>query len=280
MPPALNIPVSLNLDQLKHGLKDTSALTGTATKQIAKQFIDANASIMATAGGIGTAVGAFRTFLGILGPLAVGLTAVKGVFELMGYATDLAKQKIEDFHDTAERAGKAGVNTDFFQRFTKSGEQLKLTVDDVNAALDRFAAKSQGRLGGSDLEKTLKELTDAGNFRDLNVSAIGNASGTEAKLRAAADLITDALAKGERLAALDLAEKVFGSKIADNLRANSTYLREMLATADQMAASKIVTPEEIGRAIDLKNRLDEAQKLLAERFKPIQDEPTVVGRNL
>jgi hypothetical protein len=68
-----------------------------------------NASILATAGTIGTAVGAFRTFLGILGPLAVGITAVKGVFDLMGYATDLAKQKIEDFYNMAERAGKAGV---------------------------------------------------------------------------------------------------------------------------------------------------------------------------
>jgi hypothetical protein len=279
MPPALNIPVKLNLDQLKQGLKDTSALTGTATKQIAKQFIDANASIISTAGSIGTAVGAFRTFLGILGPLAVAITAVKGVFELMGYATDLAKQKIEDFYNTAERAGKAGVSTDFFQRMTKSGEALKLTVDDINSALDRFASKSQDRLGGSDLTKTLKELTDAGNFKGINVSAIGSASGTEAKLRAVADVITDALAKGERLAALDLAEKVFGSKIADNLRANSTYLREMLATADQMAASKIVSPEEIGRAIDLKNRLEEAQKLLAERFKPIQDDLAKLGMN-
>src|SRR3954447_21505891 len=102
MPPQLSIPVKLNLDQLKQGLKETSALTGTATKAIAKGFIDANASVIATAGSVGTAVGAFRSFLGILGPLAVGIAAVKGVFDLMGLATDLAKQKIEDFYNTAE----------------------------------------------------------------------------------------------------------------------------------------------------------------------------------
>src|SRR5882724_114724 len=180
MPPQLNIPVKLNLDQLKQGLKDTSALTGTATRAIAKGFIDANASVLATAGTIGTVVGGFRTFLGILGPLAVGITAVKGVFDLMGLATDLAKQKIEDFYNTAERAGKAGVSTDFFQRMTKSGETLKLTVDDINAALDKFANKSQARLGGSDLDKRVTELADAGNFKgNGGVSGVANAIGNE-----------------------------------------------------------------------------------------------------
>src|SRR5882724_4939299 len=102
MPPQLNIPVKLNLDQLKQGLKDTSALTGTATRAIAKGFSDANASVIATAGSIGTAVGAFRSFLGILGPLAVNITAIKNMFDLISLATDLAKQKIEDFYNTAE----------------------------------------------------------------------------------------------------------------------------------------------------------------------------------
>lgn len=280
MPPALNIPVRVSLDELKAGLRETTSLTGSATRTIAKNFIDANASILKTAGSIGTAVGAARTFLGILGPLAVGIAAVKGVFELMGYATDLAREKIEAFHNTAERAGKAGVSTDFFQRMTKSGETLKLTIDDMTAALDRFASKAQARLGGSDLDKRIAELTGAGNFAgNTGVSAVSNALGNEAKLRATVDLITEALAKGERLAALDLAEKVFGSPIADNLRANSNYLREMLATADKLAASKIVTEEEIGRAVDLKNRLDDAQKILTERMKPIQDDLAKLGTN-
>lgn len=79
------------------------------------------------------------------------------------------------------------------------------------------------------------------------------------------------------MAALDLSEKAFGSKITDNLRANSSYLREMLANADKVAAAEIVSPEEIARAIDLKNRLEEAQRVLAERFKPIQTDLAKLG---
>lgn len=278
MTPALNIPVKVDLDQFKKGMQESSALAGTATRAIAKHFIDLNASVLATSGAAGSAVLGLRSVLGVLGPLSVGITAVVGVFQLMGYATELAKEKIEEFYKVTEKAGKAGVSTDLFQRMTKSGEALKLTVDEINGALDQFARKAQGRLGGSDLEQRIAELTTNGNFTgNAGVAAVGNALGNEAKLRATVDLITDALAKGERLAALDLAEKVFGSKIADNLRANSTYLREMLTSADKIAAAKIVSAEEIGRAVDLKNRLEESQKILAERFKPIQDDLAKLG---
>jgi hypothetical protein len=276
--PALNIPVRVNLDDFKKGMKDTSALAGTVTKQIAKQFVDMNASVLATSGAAGSAALGLRSVLGVLGPLGIAIGATTGIFKLMGYATDLAKEKIENFNETAEKAGKAGVSTDFFQRMQKSGEGLNLTIDDINAGLDRFAQKSQGTLGGSALEKTIAEMVKNGNFAgNGNVAAVSAATSNEAKLRATVALITDALEKGERLAALDLSEKAFGSKITDNLRANSNYLREMLDNADKIAASQIVSPEEIARAIDLKNRLEEAQRLLAERFKPIQNDLAKLG---
>ena len=277
--PALSIRVGADLADFKAKMQETSALAGSATKQIAKHFIDANASALAAAGGIGQTALGLRSVLGVMGPLAVAVTAVSGVFKLMSTATELAKDKIEEFSETAARAASAGVSTDFFQRFTKSGEQLKSTIGDVGAALDRFAAASQGKLGGSDIEKRLAELRSYGNLNDQGVAAVGNAVGTEAKLRAVVALIDDALAKGQRLAALDIADRAFGPKVADNLRSNSAYLREMLATADKLSASKIISEEEIGRAIDLKNRLEDAQKVLADRFKPIQNDLAQLGMN-
>lgn len=276
--PALNIPVRVNLDDFKKGMKDTSSIATTAVRQIAKQFIDLNATTLATSGAAGSAALSLRSVLGVLGPLGLAIGAVAGTFQLMGYATDLAKEKIEAFNETAGRAGKAGVSTDFFQRMQKSGEGLKLTVDDINAGLDRFAQKSQGALGGSGLEKTIAEMVKNGNFTgNANVAAISAATTNEAKLRPTVALIADALEKGERLAALDLSERAFGSKITDNLRANSGYLREMLDNADKIAAAQIVSPEEIARAIDLKNRLEEAQRVLADRFKPIQADLAKLG---
>jgi len=99
----------------------------------------------------------------------------------------------------------------------------------------------------------IAELTGAGNFAAMRALVLFlMRSATKPKLRATVDLITEALARGERLAALDLAEKVFGSAIADNLRANSNYLREMLATADKLARQRSSRKRKSPR-VDLKN---------------------------
>ncbi len=45
-------------------------------------------------------------------------------------------------------------------------------------------------------------------------------------------LIDDAMQKGQRLAAIDLAETAFGPKVSAALRTNSGYLDDLLNRAD------------------------------------------------
>lgn len=278
--PALRIPLSLNMQEFEKNLQSARSATSEATQFIIKRFIDMNASVLATSGAAGSAVLAFRAVLGAIAPLSAAVAGIVGVFKLMGYATDLAKEKIEEFNEIAENAGKANVSTDFFQRFTKSGEELRLKVEDVSNAFERFNQLSKDKLGGSDLQKEVDKLQGYGNFAgNSGVGALGNATGTEGRLRATIDAINQALDAGQRLAALDLADKAFGPKIADNLRQDSNYLNQMLETADKMKADKIISDEQVGQAIELKNRLDEAQKVLAEKFKPIQDDLAKLGVN-
>lgn len=278
--PKIRIPVGLNLDGFQDNIAKMKSQTGDATQFIVKKFIDMNASVIASQGGVGGAVLGFRSLLGIMAPLSIAVTGVIGVFKLMGYATDLAKEKIEEFNEIATDAAAGGVSTDFFQRLTKSGEQLKLTVEDVSAALERFAEKSKDRLGGSDLQQRINQLREAGNLEgNGGVAALAGASNNEARLRAVVELIDHALEKGERLAALDIAERAFGSKVAENLRADAGYLDRMLETADKIAATEIITAEQVGQAIDLKSRLEDAQRVLEERFKPIQDDLAKLGMN-
>jgi len=254
--------------------------TSLATRFIVKQFIDMNASVLATGGAAGSAVLAFRSLLGVIGPLSAAVVGVKSLFDLMGYATELAKEKIEEFNNIKDKAAAANVSTDFFQRMSKSAEELHQSVDDVNQALDRFAQVSKDKLGGSDLQKEIDKLSDFGNFKgNSGVSGVAGATGSEAQLRAVVDLINQALQSGQRLAALDIADRAFGSKIADNLRQDSDYLNQMLATAGKIRAQDIISQEQIGYAIDLKNRLDEAEKVLSEKFKPIQDDLAQLGLN-
>ncbi|MCK1684241.1 hypothetical protein IVA87_33865 [Bradyrhizobium sp. 147] len=278
--PSLRIPMLLNMDGFQKNIESAKGLTSTATKFITKQFIDMNAQVLATQGAAGGAVLGFRSLLGVLGPLSIAVSGIVGVFKLMGYATELAKEKIEEFNEIAEKAAKSNVSTDFFQRFTKSGEQLRLTVDEVNAALERFNNASRDQLGGSALGQRVDELKKAGNFEgNSGVGALGNATETEAKLRATVQLIREAFESGQRLAGLDIAKNAFGPEITDRLRQDATFLDQMLETAQKLSADKIVSDDQVGQAIQLKTRLEEAQKVLAEKFKPIQDDLAKLGVN-
>ncbi|UEM17347.1 hypothetical protein J4G43_025795 [Bradyrhizobium barranii subsp. barranii] len=279
-PPSLRIPMLLNMDGFQKNIESAKGLTSTATKYITKQFIDMNAQVLATQGATGAAVLGFRSILGVLGPLGLAITGIVGVFRLMGYATELAKEKIEEFNEIAEKAAKANVSTDFFQRFTKSGEQLRLTVDQVNDALERFNNSSRAALGGSALEQRLAELQKAGNFEgNAGAGALTNATDTEAKLRATVQLIREAFEAGQRLAGLDIAKNAFGPEITDRLRQDATFLDQMLSTAQKLSADKIVSDDQVSQAIQLKTRLEDAQKVLAEKFKPIQDDLAKLGVN-
>lgn len=278
--PSLRIPMVLNMDDFQKNIESAKGLTSTATKFITKQFIDMNAQVLATQGAAGGAVLGFRAILGVLGPLSIAIGGIVGVFNLMGYATELAKQKIEEFNEIAEKAAKSNVSTDFFQRFTKSGEQLRLTVDQVNTALERFNDMSRNAIGGSPLQQRVDELRKAGNLGgNSGVGALAAADDNESKLRATVQLIREAFDSGQRLAGLDIAKNAFGPEITDRLRQDATFLDQMLATAQKLTADKIVSDEQVGQAIQLKTRLEEAQKVLAEKFKPIQDDLAKLGVN-
>jgi hypothetical protein len=97
--PSLRIPLSLTMDDFNKGI--SAAKGATATRFIVKRFIDMNASLLATGGAAGSAVLAFLALLGVIGLLSAATVGVKGMFDLMGTATEFAKQKIEEFNEIA-----------------------------------------------------------------------------------------------------------------------------------------------------------------------------------
>jgi hypothetical protein len=277
--PALRIPIRADVSQFQNDMKSTSSIAGTAVRTITKGVIDMNAGFLATQGAVGGTALAFRGVLGVLGPVLLGITAVSQAFKLMGYATDLAKAKIAEFNDIAAKANASNVSTDFFQRFTKSGAAI-LSLDQITAALKRFNEASTDKLGGSDVQQRVGTLKEAGNFTgNSGVAALSSSTTTEDKLRAVVALIDEAMQKGERLAALDIASKAFGAPVAAALQADNGYLDQMLKRADAMSNAKIISPEDVGRAIELKERMDAAQKTLAEKWKPVQDDLAKLGMN-
>jgi hypothetical protein len=245
-------------------------LTGTAL-----------AAMGPTAAGVATEVGArLLPALALIARVALPIMLVVDAIRAMAAITELGAQKLKEFNDIAANAGKAGVSTDFFQNAAKGAEELGQKTDAATAALKKFNEVSTPKLGGSELEARLNELVKAGNFvNNSGVAAYKMATDAESRYRAMVDLITQAMDAGQRLAALDLAAKFLPDSLLDKLRANGQVLKEMQIAADAIKPVDIISPEQIGYAIELKRRLTEANDTIEKGLKPIQKDLTQLGLN-
>lgn len=281
MTPALNIPIKVTgLDTFRQNMTEMNVTAANAARTVTASTIKMSAGFLASQGAAGAATIAFGRLLGTLRPILLGVTAVVDTFELLKESIKLASEQIAAFNQIAAQAGSTNLSTDFYQRFTKNAPNAVLSIDQVTEALQNFNRASTERLGGSDIQQRIDELKKAGNF-DGNTGAgtFASADTTESKLRAIVQLIDQAQQKGERLAALDIASKAFGDPVANALRQDSGFLDQILQKADTMSKTKLVSDDDIARAIDLKTRLDAAHETLANKWKPIQADLAQLGIN-
>lgn len=234
----------------------------------------------AAASAAGAALSAFSPLLATIGRLALPIGIAVESFRAMAAITELGAQKLAEFNDLAAKAAGAGVGTDFLQRQIAGAKEFSLEANLATDALKRFRDVDQAQLGGSPFEQRLEQLTKAGNFAgNAGIAALRQATDVETRYRAAVDLISTALERGERLAALDLAAKFLPAEILDRLRASGGALRDLQAAADAAKPADIVDAAQIGYALDLKRRLQEADETLANSLKPVQRDLTQLGLN-
>ncbi|MGY3575291.1 hypothetical protein [Bradyrhizobium sp. USDA 4504] len=279
--PALNIPIKVvGLDGFKKNMNEMNVTAANAARAVTAQTIKMSAGFLASQGAAGAATLAFGKMLSVLRPIALGVTAVVDTFEFLKKSIELAGQEIETFSNIAAKASSSGVSTDFWQRFTKSAPSAIMSIDQVTEALQRFSQASTDRLGGSELQQRIDELVKAGNFAgNTGVGAFAGASNTEQRLRAIVSLIDQAMQKGQQMAALDIAGKAFGEPVRAALQADNNYLDQMLRKADAMSKAEIVSQDDIGRVIQLRDRMNEAQQILADKWKPVQRDMAELGLN-
>src|SRR4051812_13078933 len=99
--PSLKIPVSVDLEKFKDQMKQTSSLAGTATRQIAKQFLAMNEDIAKSMAGA-----AAKSALG----LATNVALVVGSFKLMTAAISGAREQMAQMVEIADKAQNLGVS--------------------------------------------------------------------------------------------------------------------------------------------------------------------------
>jgi hypothetical protein len=205
-------------------------------RSVAKGAADAAESLAKKAIITATVAAALSTLLGILLPIYTAYKLIKGAIDLVTDAWDLGGKKLEQYRQIAEKAAAVDLSASFFQKITRAATDAKLPVDELTASLKKLAEVSSEKLGGSDLQSRLDQLTEAGNFKgNTGTGQLSRANTTEEKFRAIVSLVDQAMAKGERLAALDLTSKFLSPAAQAALTRDDEYLHNMQAAADKIA---------------------------------------------
>jgi hypothetical protein len=259
---------------------------GAAAASVGPSFAPLAAGITSA----GVAMQAFSPSLSgaaasILSRLAPALSFVLGPLLLVYHAVNLATEawrlggeELDRYRKVAEDAAKVDLSTTYFQKLTKGAENAKVPVDALTTALTTLQKTSADQLGGSTLQNRLDASVKAGNFSgNSGVQQYAQANTTQQRYEAIVSLINQAMTAGQRLAALDIAGTAFGPQAVENLRKDSEYFDKLNAAAAKIADKDIVSPEDVGRALDLQTRYDAAVKILETRWHPIQDLLTQAG---
>ncbi|SOR29844.1 conserved protein of unknown function [Methylorubrum extorquens] len=199
----------------------------------------------------------------------VGLTAAVAGFAFVSSAIEQANAQIERFIALGDNASRAGVGVEFWQRFLEGAKSAKLEVAEVEAMLKSAGKAVTPRFEEEDpIKKRLSELFDSGylgNYEGEGISQYRAAGNNEERIRAALQAMRELMNLGDRLAAIDLGEKLFGSETAELLRSGRLDIEAIAAALDRQR-DDLIKQEEVDRAQEFRDRLDTAYKTISDFF--------------
>lgn len=223
---------------------------------------------------VGTAAGALR----LVGGFQAALLAASA----FSAALVIAQDRISELVKIAEGADRVGLGTSMFQAMTSQARGLKVEVDDLTSAMRAFRSATTERFEQPNaLRQRIDEFALAGF--DLGPNARGredfaNATNQDDRLRAVLRTMGELEQAGQRLAALDIAERAFGNgRLVERLREGKVTMAEFARDVERtlstgVDAGSIVPPDVITRATELNDRLAEAGRTIASGLKPVWDD--------
>ena len=235
--PALSIPIRANLDDFKSKMNEGVAASRTATKAILGEFVKMNAEI----GGpiVATmAANAGRSILGLVGKFAL----VVGAAKLVGDAVAGVRNQIGEMVEVADKATGTGLSPEFWQNFMAGAKGAEKQVALFEYALSNAyqALKPVLNPDSSVWDEGLKKVTAVEEAMrgmrelfttDQNSSGLDlfrNAQTQDQRIAAVLTYMKQLQDIGQILAAMDLAEKMFGRRFADQVRQGTISIEGML----------------------------------------------------
>ncbi|ODM77798.1 hypothetical protein [Bradyrhizobium elkanii] len=280
------------LEAVAAGIVTATNVAGTGVVRIGTAIETTFPAFALLAGNVKQAGAAMEAFSPTLGGTAATIASrllpalsllgkaflIYDVIKLTTQAWELGNAKLAEYVELSQKAATAGLSTEFYQRIAKAAEEAKTPVEALTEAFKKLNEAAAPRLGGSSAQNRLDELVKAGNFSgNSGVAQLQGANSNEERLRAIASLTDQALEKGQRLAAIDITRSFLGDQAAANLAKDSGYLDDLLEKADKIRAHDLISAGTIANAVELQDRLDAAEKILSQRWHPIQDVLTQLG---
>lgn len=222
-------------------------------------------------------------------PLALRAVAVYQAVNLVGEAIGAARNQIADMVAVADKASKLNVSPQFLQLFEGEARKLKITTDELDAALSKAfdATKEKSPIDVSKFEVAKERITDVelalrvynaelekSGGRLEGLVLFRDAGTQEEKVRAILQSMVELDKAGQHLASLDVGEKMFGSQFVDRIRQGKTSAEGILATMDKLKASGdgIFPNELVQRAKAVDDQLKLSQDRLTRAMKPALDD--------
>ena len=259
------------------GLKVASVFASPAIKGSFQAF---------TAVGVPAATG----LASALAPLALRAIAVYEAVHLVAEAVGAARDQIAAMVAVADKAANLTVTPQFLQLFEGEARKLKVTTDELDAALTHAysATKEKSpidlaewqvageritdvelalRVYNAELEKsTGKSLQGLVLFRDAQTQ--------DDKVKAILKSMVELDQVGQHLQSLELGEKFFGAQFADRIRQVETSAESILDSMEKLKASQdgLFPDYLVNRAKAVDDQLKLSQDRLSRSLKPAWDD--------
>lgn len=288
MAPALRIPMQLDMESFQQQTQRASDRVGEVLKLAARQFANVNGEMLGvastTAAGVGLAwsQSMTRNVLVFAGWAAASVAAIK----LVGAAIEQAREQLRQMVEIADKARDTGVSGQFLQGFRLEARKLQVEVTDLDAALQHAfeATKDKSPIDLSKWEIAGERVTEVEKALRVYNETLAKAAGTqlsglvlfrdakdqEARIVGVLQAMKELEAIGQRAAALDIGEKMFGAQFVERIRQGRTSVDGMLDSIHKAssASNDIFSEAVVKRAKDIDDQLKLAQDHLSRELKP------------
>lgn len=279
----LTIRFASDVDAAKKGVVGLAASIAANMASVAGSALAAGKTVQSAAQ---TTIGAFQNInkaAGLVAPAVFGIATAFVVFKTAQSAIGAMRKELTDLLEIADKSAARGLSPTFFQAFIAGGKGAVDKIKELEDALDhafqatkdvlnpnwsvwdvgvtKVTAVEEAMRGMRELFSTDQSFTGLDLFR--------NAENQDQKIQAVLIAMKELNAIGQKTAALDLGEKMFGAQFADQIRRGQESVDRLLDTiTKKLVSPDILSDDTVKRAKELDDRLNDAWRTINERMKP------------